>query len=114
MSVTGTGIPANTTVTAIIDRTLITLSNPATATNGGITLTFTSTRTMGSTQADMLKNHEHFYALASNNVHGGSPTTTLIDWDGANLGQRYSGNTEYVGGFETRPRNVAMSYAIKF
>jgi microcystin-dependent protein len=116
MSVTGTGIPANTTVTAIIDRTLITLSNPATATNGGITLTFTSTRTMGSTQADMLKKHEHFYALASNNVHGGSPSATLIDWDGANLEQTYdvNMNTEYVGGFETRPRNVAMSYAIKF
>jgi microcystin-dependent protein len=115
MSVTGTGIPANTTVTAIGSRTSITLSNPATATNVGITLTFTSTRTMGSTQADMLKNHAHFYALAANIVNGGSPTTqNLIDWDGANSGQRYSGNTEYVGGFETRPRNVAMSYAIKF
>ena len=115
MSVTGTGIPANTTVTAIGSRTSITLSNPATATNVGITLTFTSTRTMGSTQADMLKNHGHFYALAANIVNGGSPTTqNLIDWDGANSGQRYSGNTEYVGGFETRPRNVAMSYAIKF
>jgi microcystin-dependent protein len=114
MSVTGTGIPANTTVTAIGSRSSITLSNPATATNIG-PLTFTSTRTMGSTQADMLKNHEHFYALAANIVNGGSPTTqNLIDWDGANSGQRYSGNTEYVGGFETRPRNVAMSYAIKF
>jgi hypothetical protein len=70
---------------------------------------------MGSTQADMLKKHEHFYALAANIVNGGSPTTqNLIDWDGATFGQRYSGSTEYVGGFETRPRNVAMSYAIKF
>jgi microcystin-dependent protein len=116
MSVTGVGIPANTTVTEILGRTSIRLSNPATAANVvGVTLTFTSTRTMGSTQADMLKKHSHYYALAANIVNGGSPTTpNLIDWDGADSGQRYSGSTEYVGGFETRPRNVAMSYAIKF
>ena len=115
MAVTGTGIPANTTITAIGSRTSITLSANATATNTGTTLTFSRTRTFGSTQADMIRRHEHFSAALANALNSTSPTTqTTIDWDGATFAQRYNYNGEYFGGAETRPRNVAMLYCIKF
>lgn len=115
MSVTGTGIPANTTISAIVSRTSITLSANATATTAGVSLTFSKSRTLGSAQEGTLENHEHYLASQSNVVNGGSPTTaTLIDWDGATQAQRFALNTEYVGGSETRPRNIAMNYIIKF
>lgn len=115
MAVSGTGIAGGTTILSINSRTSLTLSANATATNTLASLTFSRTRTLGSAQADNLKQHEHYYAIQANIVNGASPTTgTLIDWDGATAAQRYLGNTEYVGGAETRPRNVAMNFIIKF
>lgn len=115
MAVTGTGIPANTTITAISSRTVITLSNNATATGTGVTLSFSATRTIGSSEADMIKRHEHFAAAQANTLNSTSPTTqTTIDWDGATFAQRYNYNGEYFGGAETRPRNIAVAYFIKF
>lgn len=117
MAVSGTGIPAGTTISAIASRTSITLSANATATSStsGVSLTFSKTRTLGSAQGGTLESHEHYLASQANVVNGGSPTTaTLIDWDGATQAQRYALNTEYTGGSETRPRNVAMNYIIKF
>ncbi len=115
MAVTGTGIPANTTISAISSRTVITLSANATATGTGVSLTFTSARVFGSSQADMLKRHEHFYASRANIVNSASPTTaTIIDWDAATTAEKFAGNSEYVGGAETRPRNVALLMCIKY
>lgn len=115
MTVTGTGIPAGTTVTAIVSRTVIGISANATATTAGVTLTFSKTRTLGSMQDGSIQRHEHFYASQANVVNSTSPTTaTLIDWDGATQAQRFAGNTEYVGGSETRPMNIAMNFIIKY
>lgn len=42
--ISGTGIPASTTITAILSATSIQISNAATATNAGVTFTFTGVR----------------------------------------------------------------------
>jgi microcystin-dependent protein len=63
-------------------------------------------RVFASAQADELKTHTHevMYSEFSLGVNGGSSGTTGIGRPAA------SGST---GGLETRPRNVAMTYAIK-
>jgi microcystin-dependent protein len=114
MTVTGTGIAPNTVITGL-SRTAIAVNNFTTATNAGITLTFSQTRTFGSSQADMIKRHEHFLGQQANIVNGASPTTaTIVDYDSASFANRYLLNTEYFGGLETRPRNIALLYCIKF
>lgn len=64
-----------------------------------------SGRSFGSFQADELKSHTH------------SMTFSRTGWDaytGLNVGSGYSQQTGATGGNETRPRNIAMLYCIKY
>jgi phage-related tail fiber protein len=64
-----------------------------------------SGRSFGSFQADELKSHRHSIQ------HGTS------GWDaytGYNIGTGGVDYTDYTGGAETRPRNIAMLYCIKY
>lgn len=63
-----------------------------------------SGRALGSAQSDELKAHTHTY---NDWAASGSGTTSA----GGNFG---TGTTGSTGGSETRPRNVAMNYIIKF
>ena len=63
-----------------------------------------SGRTFGSAQADELKSQRHSIAFAGNG------------WDaytGLNQGTGVTDYTDYTGGDETRPRNIALLYCIK-
>ncbi len=69
-------------------------------------------RVFGSAQVDELKSHKHTVIdpIVWINVGGGSdPSVWNIDVPNTTL----SRETEASGGVETRPRNVAMTYAIK-
>lgn len=71
-----------------------------------------SGRSIGSSQADEFKSHNHPYTYAN----GGS-TGYELEQQGANDGSRlqtYTGATSLVGGTETRPRNVALLACIKY
>ena len=61
-------------------------------------------RTFGSAQADELKSHRHSIAFSGSG------------WDaysGLNQGTGVTDYTDYTGGNETRPRNIALLYCIK-
>lgn len=65
-------------------------------------------RTLGSAQADLLKAHTH-----------GLTQSTFADTSGSDFYTQQTtgipnGNTASTGGAETRPRNVAMYYLIKY
>lgn len=69
-------------------------------------------RVFGSAQVDELKSHEHTLVdpIVWINVGGGSdPSVWNIDVPNTTLTRE----TEATGGNETRPRNIAMTYAIK-
>ncbi len=83
-----------------------------------------SGRTIGTTQADMLKAHNHLNGVAEDTGHGqayvygftstdmpGSATGDMSDGGNTPTIQGYTSNT---GGAETRPVNVSMMYCIKF
>jgi microcystin-dependent protein len=65
-------------------------------------------RVMGSNQIDDFKSHNHTYTASNSRISayvgGGSGNPFFFD---------YTANTSNTGGTETRPRNVAMIYAIK-
>lgn len=114
MSITGTGIPANTTILSVTNTTTFVLSANATATGNFVSLTVSLARSLGSFQNDQFQLHTHKYARLSNAVNSGSPTTAAIsDWEGVGNVQS-TDNPQPVGGSETRPRNIAMNYIIKF
>jgi microcystin-dependent protein len=120
MSVTGTGIPANTVVLSITSSTVFVLgaqtggtSVNATA-SGTVTLTFSNSATadfVGSYQADGFASHNHPIwtqgGAASGtgagcgvqqNIYGAEFTTPIVN----------------SGGNETRPKNVNVNYIIKY
>ena len=68
-----------------------------------------ASRVFGSAQADELKSHRHI--MKKNNRSTGSSTGFFAMDDNGTDG---SENTELTGGVETRPRNVAMNYYIKY
>lgn len=107
MAVTGTGIPAGATITAITSSTAITISANATA-SGSRTLTFTG-RVLGQWQGDQFRSH--FHNLKKNNLSAGSGAGFFAMDD---AGVDGSENTELIGGTETRPRNVAVVAYIKY
>jgi microcystin-dependent protein len=108
MLVTGTGIPALTTVLSITSSTVFVLSNNATVTNGAAALTLTL-RVFGSYQADAFKSHFHIMKKYNRSVGAGAGFFAMDD-----SGTDGSENTELTGGAETRPRNIALLYCIKF
>lgn len=70
-----------------------------------------SGRSIGSMQIDQLKSHTH--NLASGSTYGGSGSWYLYSGSGSPVGG-YSGLVLSSGGNETRPRNIAMMYCIKY
>ena len=70
-----------------------------------------SGRTMGSTQADELESHDHGFTnfLAPDGVGGSRWAFTNNDNQGTSALR-----TDATGGTETRPRNVALNYCIKY
>jgi hypothetical protein len=94
-AITGTGIPANTTVQAI-DATEITMSANATAT-GQVQISITDS--LGLPQLDSFEAHRHTY------VGNGAK----IPFSGKSS---YNDTTSY-GGNETRPININAAYIIR-
>lgn len=70
---------------------------------------FESGRVYGSAQADELKSHVH--AVKKNNLPRGTGANFFAMDDAGVDGTE---NTEMTGGTETRPRNVALLYCIKY
>lgn len=68
-----------------------------------------SGRSFGSSQADAFKSHNHNVSYSA--AEGGSGAGSLLQNYNAGLTNRI---TETVGGTETRPRNIAMLYCIKY
>lgn len=66
-------------------------------------------RVLGSRQEDMLKSHRHQLNIFRNNTNSGG-----FAEDANNAGAQYQSYTEYEGGAETRPRNVAFLGIIKY
>jgi len=66
-------------------------------------------RVIGTWQVDELKSHKHNY-IGSRHVYGGygNPGNAAVE------GTSIIGSTDSVGGTETRPRNIAMMYCIKY
>lgn len=62
-------------------------------------------RAIGSYQADAFKSHSHGWSVSGGSVLGATST------GGADL---YNQSTSSVGGNETRPRNIAMMFCIKY
>lgn len=116
-AVSGMGIPANATVSAIFSDTSIQISANATA-SGTVVCVFTG-RLWGSWQQDTLKDHNHSiltvlqaYAgtgysmidrilVANGTIGGGNPPEKVLT--GAN-----------IGGYDTRPRNYPYLPCIKY
>lgn len=71
-----------------------------------------SGRAFGSTQADDFESHTH--AFAGNGVWIDNPGTWIANGGGSNINLTQLAATAATGGTETRPRNVAMLYCIKF
>lgn len=71
-------------------------------------------RVFGSAQLDAFKSHTHRIAYQSNALNSVSPTTSqTVDWEAGGAVQS-TNNVQPVGDTETRPRNVALGYWIKF
>jgi hypothetical protein len=70
MFVTGTGIPANTTISSIPDNTSIIISNSATSSNVGITLSFTYDiqELSQGTRIKGIESNGNFYFTTSNGI----------------------------------------------
>jgi microcystin-dependent protein len=68
-----------------------------------------SGRVFGSAQADELKAHTHTYTAGATYLNGGLDTPPADS-----TSTQFNINTGSTGGTETRPRNIALIYAIKF
>ncbi|NJB67208.1 phage-related tail fiber protein [Desulfobaculum xiamenense] len=65
-------------------------------------------RALGSAQGDEIKAHDHQQRIAF------SGDSTSCARDGGHLPGAFGGTTSMTGGPETRPRNVALMYCIKY
>ena len=68
----------------------------------------TASGTFGAKQADELKSHSHNFGTATEIRHTvtGGPSNIRTGWERGAIGS--------TGGTETRPKNIAMLYCIKF
>lgn len=72
-----------------------------------------SARTFASSQNDSLKSHNHTYYIPTDT--GSLPNSNYFDiFLGSPTGGNYSNTTQNTGGTETRPRNIALLYCIKY
>jgi microcystin-dependent protein len=114
MTISGTGIPGGATITAITNASTFVISANATATGNLIVLTVAKVRLFGSFQADVLKQHAHRIATAANQSNNAAPNDSKVsDWEGSG-NTLTTDNVQPIGGYETRPKNVALMYCIKY
>jgi len=72
-----------------------------------------TSRSLGSYQDDLFKSHNHSYTALSR--WGANPAGDAPYWcRGDSGGGSATGQMTYNGGNETRPRNIALKYIIKF
>lgn len=107
MSLSGTNIPGGATISSITNSTTFVMSGNATGTNGTTMITFVVTsRAFGSWQVDTFQSHTH--RINTVTVASGAGTVAALGDTGANGGNITKAN----GSDESRPRNVALLYAI--
>jgi hypothetical protein len=127
MLITGTGIPASSTILSIDSTTQVTISNNATATASSVALTLTN-RTdrgdgttgdaVGTFQDSQNKKHDHFIEAGSFGSGGGTGNFVYLPVDhGGTSRTPQSGiniYTGYQGSAETRPKNINIWGGIKY
>jgi microcystin-dependent protein len=69
-----------------------------------------SGRAIGTSQADGIKDHTHNFPNAANTYNGGTTSIQLS----TNSGYTYNTGSMNGGGTETRPKNIAQLYCIKY
>lgn len=111
-SVSGTGIPVNTVVSAILTSTTVQISNAAT-TSGLQTLIWSKSATgpyPGSYQLDQNLAHTHTWSFPIYQTFASS--STVSQGAGPQTGTA-SGTTSLSGGNQANPRNMYVNYIIK-
>lgn len=96
--VTGTGIPANTTVVSIVGTTL-TLSNNASATNAGVTLTFDN---QVNVSGGVVVLHPYTFVYGNNGLIRNNSAGNISDWVSADSNQTNVAATKIVKGLPLR------------
>jgi hypothetical protein len=104
-TVTGTGIPANTTVVSIVDTTL-TLSNNATATNTGVTLTFNN---QVNVSGGVVVLHPYTFVYGNNGLIRNNSAGNINDWVSADANETNVASTKIVKGLPLRGGSNAPS-----
>jgi len=103
--VTGTGIPANTTVVSIVDTTL-TLSNNATATNASVTLTFDNQIDVS---GGVVVLHPYVFVYGNNGLIKNCSAGNINDWVSADANETNAASTKVVKGLPLRGGSNAPS-----
>jgi len=103
--VTGTGIPANTTVVSIVGTTL-TLSNNASATNAGVTLTFDN---QVDVSGGVVVLHPYTFVYGNNGLIRNNSAGNINDWVSADSNQTNVSATKIVKGLPLRGGSNAPS-----
>jgi hypothetical protein len=103
--VTGTGIPANTTVVSIVGTTL-TLSNNASATNTGVTLTFDN---QVDVSGGVVVLHPYIFVYGNNGLIRNNSAGNASDWVSSDSNQTNVASTKIVKGLPLRGGSNAPS-----
>ena len=103
--VTGTGIPANTTVVSIVDTTL-TLSNNATATNTGVTLTFDN---QVDVSGGVVVLHPYTFVYGNNGLIRNCSAGNVNDWVSPDANETNASATKIIKGLPLRGGSNAPS-----
>jgi hypothetical protein len=103
--VTGTGIPANTTVLSIVG-TAVTLSHNATATNASVTLTFDNDI---SVSGGVVVLHPYVFVYGNNGLIKNSGAGNLNDWVSPDANETNVASTKVVKGLPVRGGSNAPS-----
>jgi hypothetical protein len=103
--VTGTGIPANTTVLSIVG-TAVTLSNNATATNASVTLTFDNDISIS---GGVVVLHPYVFVYGNNGLIKNSGAGNLNDWVSPDANETNVASTKVVKGLPVRGGSNAPS-----
>ena len=104
-TVTGTGIPANTTVVSIVG-TAVTLSHNATATNASVTLTFDNNVDVS---GGVVVLHPYVFVYGNNGLIRNCAAGNLNDWVSADANETNVAATKIVKGLPVRGGSNAPS-----
>ena len=104
-TVTGTGIPANTTVVSIVGTT-VTLSHNATATNASVTLTFDNNVDVS---GGVVVLHPYVFVYGNNGLIRNCAAGNLNDWVSADANETNVAATKIVKGLPVRGGSNAPS-----